>query len=58
MDALLVLTLSVDAAGDGHVNTVYFVDQAQENTRISRTQFVYDERAHDCKCLLIFELPA
>ena len=27
-------------------------------TRISRTEFVYDERARNFKCLLIFELPA
>ena len=32
--------------------------QARGNTRISRTEFVYDEIARDCKCLLIFELPA
>ena len=44
--------------GNGNVNTVYFVNQARGNTRISRTEFVYDERARDCKCLLIFELPA
>ena len=43
---------------NGNVNTVYFVNQARGNTRISRTQFVYDERARDCKCLLIFELTA
>ena len=41
--------------GNGNVNTVYFVIQARGNTRISRTQFVYDERARDCKCLLVFE---
>ena len=42
-----------------NVNTVYFISQAgQGKTRISRTEFVYDERARDCKCLLIFELPA
>ena len=44
--------------GNGHVNTVYFVSQASWNTRISRTAFVYKERARNCKCLLIFELPA
>ena len=44
--------------GNGNVNTVYFVNQAGGNTRISRTEFVYDERA-DCKCSLYrFELPA
>ena len=42
-----------------NVNTVYFISQAgQGKTRISRTEFVYGERARDCKCLLIFELPA
>ena len=46
--------------GNGHVNTVYFVIQARGNTRISRTAFCfsYNERARNCKCLLIFELPA
>ena len=44
--------------GNGNVNTVYFVNQARGNTRISRTESVYDERARDCKCLLVFELPA
>lgn len=44
--------------GNGNVNTVYFVNQARGSTRISRTEFVYDERALDCKCLPIFELPA
>ena len=28
------------------------------NTRISCTEFDYDERARDCKCILRFELPA
>ena len=41
-----------------NVNTVCLINRARGNTRISRTEFVYDERAHDCKCLLIFELPA
>ena len=41
------------------VNAVCFmINRARGNTRISRTEFVYDERAHDCKCLHIFELPA
>ena len=44
--------------GNGHVNTVYFVIQARGNTRISRTAFVYNEGARNCKCLLILELPA
>ena len=43
---------------NGNVNTLYFVYQARGNTRINRTEFVYDERARDCKCLLIFKLPA
>ena len=29
--------------GNGNENTVYFVNQARGNTRISRTEFVYDE---------------
>ena len=41
-----------------YVNTLYFVIQARGNTRISRTAFVYNERARNCECLLIFELPA
>ena len=32
-------------SGNWNVNTVYFVNQAMGNTRISRTEFVYDERA-------------
>ena len=44
--------------GNGHVDTVYFVIQARGNTRVSRTEFVYHERARDCKCFLRFELPA
>ena len=27
----------------GNVNTVYFINQARANTRISRTEFMYDE---------------
>ena len=27
----------------GNVNTVYFINQARANTRISRTEFIYDE---------------
>ena len=37
-----------------NVNTVYFINQARVNTRMSHMEFVYDERARDCKCLLIF----
>ena len=33
----------------GCVNAMYFVNQATGNTRISRTEFVYDEQARDCK---------
>ena len=29
--------------GNGNVNTVYFINQARGNTRISRTEFMYDE---------------
>ena len=28
----------------GNVNTVYFINQARANTRISRTELIYDER--------------
>ena len=35
--------MSKPESGNGNVNTVYFVNQARENTRISRTEFVYDE---------------
>ena len=41
---------------NGNVNTVYFINQARGNTRISPTEFIYE--ACDCKWLLIFELPA
>ena len=44
--------------GNENVNTVYFVNQAKGNTWISHTEFVYNEWARDCKCLVIFELPA
>ena len=44
--------------GNGNVNNVDYVIQARENARISHTAFVYNERARNCKCLLIFELPA
>ena len=27
----------------GNVNTVYFINQTRANTRISRTEFIYDE---------------
>ena len=32
--------------GNGNVNTVYSVNQARENTRISRTEFVYAMNEH------------
>ena len=52
--------MSEPESGNGNVNTVYFGNQATgEDTRIScPAEFVYDERARDCKCLLRFELPA
>ena len=52
--------MSEPEPGNGKVNTVYmcFVNQARENTQISRREFVYNERPHDCKCLLRFELTA
>ena len=40
--------------GNGNINTVSYVNQARGNTRISRMEFVYDERARDCKCLLSY----
>ena len=32
---------------NGNVNTVYFINKARGNARISRTEFVYDEIARD-----------
>ena len=52
------IQMSEPESGNGKVNTVYFVNQTWGNTRISRTEFVYDERVRDCKCLRSFELPA
>ena len=46
--------MSEPESGNGNVNTVYSVNQARGNTLISRTEFVYDEQARDCKCLLIY----
>ena len=43
--------------GNENVNTVYFINQAKGN-HSNRMEFVYNERAGDSKCLLIFELPA
>ena len=34
------------------------INQARGNTRISCTEFDYDERARDCKCMLRSELLA
>ena len=34
--------------------TVYFINQTRGNARISHTEFVFNEIARDCKCLLIF----
>ena len=31
---------------NGNVNTVYFINQARGNARISRTEFIYDESMH------------
>ena len=44
----------------GNVNTVYFINQARANTRISRTEFIYDEnmRLQMVYYLHNFELPA
>ena len=38
--------------GNGNENTVYFVNQARGNTRISCMEFVYNEIACDCQYLL------
>ena len=35
--------MSEPESGNGNENTVYFVNQARGNTRISHTEFVYDE---------------
>ena len=35
--------MSEPELGNRNVNTVYFVNQARGNTRISHTEFVYDE---------------
>ena len=35
--------MSEPESGKGNVNTVYFVNQARGNTRMSRTLFIYDE---------------
>ena len=45
---------------NGNVNTVYFVNQARENTRISRTEFVYVMNEHAIANVhsVILELPA
>ena len=43
------IDMSEPESGNGNVNTVYFVNQARGNTRISRTaESVYDEWARDC----------
>ena len=39
--------------GNGNVNTVYFVNQARGNTQISHGVCLREERARDCKCLLM-----
>ena len=46
--------------GNGNVYTVYFVNQAGGNTRISRTEFVYAMNDHAMANVfsVIFELPA
>ena len=41
----------------GNENTVYFINQARANTRISRTEFIYDE-SMQLQMVVIFELPA
>ena len=44
---------------NGNVNKVYFINQARGNTRISHTEFIYDESMRFAKLwLLTFEPPA
>ena len=50
--------MSDPESGNRNVNIVSFVNQARRNTQVSRTEFVYDDLARDCKCLLIFVLPS
>ena len=38
--------MSEPEPGNGNVNTAYSVNQARENTRISRTEFVYAMNGH------------
>ena len=46
--------------GNRNVNTVYFVNQARGNTRISSTEFVYVMNEHAIANVysVIFELPS
>ena len=46
--------------GNENVNTVYFVNQARGNSRISRTKFVYAMNEHAIANVYsgIFELPS
>ena len=46
--------------GNGNVDTLYFVNQATGNTRISRTEFVYAMNEHAIANVysVIFELPS
>ena len=41
----------------GNVNTVYFINQARANARISRTEFIYDESIR-LQMVTYFEFPA
>ena len=38
-----MLTMETAVIRERNVNTAYFVNQARGNTRISRTEFVYDK---------------
>ena len=46
--------------GNGNVNTAYSVNRARENTRISRTEFVYGMNEHTIANVysVIFKLPS
>ena len=52
--------MSEPEPGNGNVNTVYFVNQARRNTRISHTEFVYAMNEHVIANVfsVIFELPS
>ena len=46
------IRVSLNQGTANYENTLFI----RGNTQISCTEFVYDKRACNCKCLLIFEL--